>query len=267
MKKAVSDFLQALSLLTRISVSWAGKGTEQPVRLHPVTLPFVGAVLGGILGALAYLVSGFPRPVAGVVLLTAWVAITGGFHWDGWADAWETAMSPVSSEEKTRIRKDPHLGVFGMIALSLGILAKGVFLGTFRLTPTDLIAVAVSSRGVLPILLLGLKALARGVPVSEGLGKTFIDEVRPSNGLVAAGLSLTIILATAGGGAAIALMASILVSFPALVWVLRRQDALSGDFMGLCIECLEIVGILALGLAGGEEMPILHREVLGQWGF
>lgn len=267
MKKAISDFFQALSLLTRFPISWAGKGAVEPVRLHPGTLPFVGAFLGVLLAALAYLVSGFPRPVAGIVLLIAWAAITGGFHWDGWADAWETALSPVSPEEKRRIRKDPHLGVFGMIALSLGILAKGVFLGTFRLAPPDLVAVAVSSRGFLPILLLALKALAQGVPVTEGLGKTFLDAVKPANGLAAAGLTLAIVLATAGGTAVIALAASILASIPALVWVLRRQDALSGDFMGLSIECLEIAGILALGLAVGGKLPIPHGESWGQWGF
>ncbi len=266
MKRSIASFFKTLSLLTRIPVpKRCGRETD-PLSLVPETFPFVGAIVGIVLAIVAYLVSGFPRPVSGVFLLIVWIGITGGFHWDGWADSWETAMSPVSGEEKKRIRKDPHLGVFGVIALTVGILAKGVFLGTFRISPLDLFSVAVWSRGGLPLILVALRRIAPGVPVSEGMGKGFLAKVNPVNSLFAAGIAGMIILLSTGLVVMGVLSAVLVLSIFPLVWVLKRQDALSGDFMGLGIEFLEIASLLAIGLTNGNILPILSQGSWTQWG-
>lgn len=266
MKRSIQSFFKALSLLTRIPVPERWGHDPDSFSPHPVTLPFVGTIVGFFLAVIAFLFSGFPRPVSGVFLLIAWIGLTGGFHWDGWADSWESALSPGSREEKMRIRKDPHLGVFGVLSLTVGIFAKGVFLGSFRMTPLDLLAVAVWSRGGLPILLVVSRMIAPAVPVSEGLGKIFLAKVTPANSLLAVGIAGVIVLLSSGLAAFGVLSAALVLSIVPLGWVLRRQDALSGDFMGLGIEFLEIAGILAIGLANGTGLPLPPHVPWTQWG-
>ncbi len=76
--------------------------------------PVVGAILGGILVLLG-------NPLA---VLIAWVFFTGAFHLDGLADTFDALAFAKSKEDRLKIMKDPHLGTFGAVSVSLLLISK-----------------------------------------------------------------------------------------------------------------------------------------------
>ncbi len=81
--------------------------------------PLVGAVIA----ALIYVLNRAPAlaalPVALRIILTILipVAVTGGFHLDGFMDTEDALCSFASGEKKLEILKDPHIGAFAVISL------------------------------------------------------------------------------------------------------------------------------------------------------
>ncbi len=87
--------------------------------------PFVGAVIGALICLLNLLAPLESLPVAVKIIITMLipVAVTGGFHVDGFMDTEDALSSCASREKKLEILKDPHVGAFAVIALVKWFLA------------------------------------------------------------------------------------------------------------------------------------------------
>ncbi|MCL5284850.1 MAG: adenosylcobinamide-GDP ribazoletransferase [Nitrospirae bacterium] len=243
----VDRLLFALAFLTRLPV---------PARIHEAGMPsFLGAIplllsglfLGGTLALVSWLPTFLPRPpspfLRALLLLFLWIALTGGLHLDGVADMTESALAPVSPEEKRRIRKDPRKGVYAIVALNLLILGKWTGLLLARPGMVALFLAPLLSRGFLPLV---FRALARGrSEPSGGLGRLLLGESR-GPALVSAFLSLLIALGAGGLRAAAASL--LLLGGLTLVgnFLLKRSDGLSGDLAGFLIESGEVATLLLL---------------------
>jgi len=87
--------------------------------------PLVGLIIGGILALLAW---GLPAPLLmlnSVWVLSAWVLLTGGLHWDGLADTADAWFAGVGDKPKTlRIMKDPCVGPIAVLTLLLVFSVK-----------------------------------------------------------------------------------------------------------------------------------------------
>lgn len=94
---------------------------EDDMRYSMAAFPLVGAVIGAIFYALYRSAEYFALPhTASALLLTAVpVALTGGFHVDGFMDVSDALNSYRSREEKLKILKDPHIGAFAVIRLAI----------------------------------------------------------------------------------------------------------------------------------------------------
>ena len=216
-------------------------------QICPELFPIVGCAIGACLGLLWFSLESVPPLVSAVVLVVFWSAMTGGIHWDGWADTWETALAGQSPEEKERIRKDPHLGTFGVLSLVLGVLLKTVLLGTFFYRPVDLVLVTVWARGGLPLLIFLVYRFLPSIPLSGGLGGAFFKGLSGTRIVVTTVLTLLLMSLMTGIKDIPVLAASLLLVLVPASWVLKKQDALSGDFMGFCVELLEMVSLTVLG--------------------
>jgi adenosylcobinamide-GDP ribazoletransferase len=91
--------------------------------------PLIGALIGGLLAGLAWLLRlaglGETAPLLpAALLLTLWAGLTGALHLDGWADCCDALFVPVSRERRLEIMKDPRLGGFGAAGLILLLLVK-----------------------------------------------------------------------------------------------------------------------------------------------
>jgi adenosylcobinamide-GDP ribazoletransferase len=81
--------------------------------------PFVGAVIAALICALntAELFKSLPAAVRIMITILIPVAVTGGFHVDGFMDTEDALCSFASKEKKLEILKDPHIGAFAVISL------------------------------------------------------------------------------------------------------------------------------------------------------
>ncbi|MFC1467501.1 adenosylcobinamide-GDP ribazoletransferase [Verrucomicrobiota bacterium] len=116
------SFISAMRTLTAIPVP--GEDCE-PFENSLYAFPVVGAVLGALLCAAAFLLHGpLPASVAAAMLLTAQTLLTRGFHLDGIADAADGFGGGYTRERALAIMKDSQIGAFGALALILTLLLK-----------------------------------------------------------------------------------------------------------------------------------------------
>lgn len=126
-------FLAAVSFLTRLPVpDWAHP--DAPTLAAAMTyFPLVGAALGLFEAGCALALHRFVSPDVLAVLLTATtVLVTGALHYDGLADTVDALGGGWSREQRLAIMKDPHIGTFGVLALTLTVLAQFVALKSFH---------------------------------------------------------------------------------------------------------------------------------------
>ena len=119
MKNALYGMLLALQFLTRLPIPVACPWTPATRRWAIRAYPLVGLMVGALLACVALLLGQWqtPSPIAALVLLSLWVAISGGLHLDGVMDLADALGSNQPLERRWEIMKDPQIGSFGMLAL------------------------------------------------------------------------------------------------------------------------------------------------------
>ncbi|MCE9664371.1 adenosylcobinamide-GDP ribazoletransferase [Halomonas sp. M5N1S17] len=118
MREAGYGLLLAIQFLTRLPVPVACPWTPATSRWALRCYPLVGLLLGAILASLgALLQSVLPTPMLALLLLSLWVALTGGLHLDGLMDVADALGSNAPLERRWEIMKDPQVGSFGILAL------------------------------------------------------------------------------------------------------------------------------------------------------
>lgn len=124
-------FFIAVQFLTRLPVPSTHTVNDWHVGYSLLFYPLVGLIIGALLAALAWLLTGTPTLLAAALLLTAWIVITGGLHLDGLADSADAWAGGLGSREHTlAIMKDPNCGPMGVVALVAVLLVKFAALET-----------------------------------------------------------------------------------------------------------------------------------------
>lgn len=185
------------------------------------------------------------RPLA-ILLVAAWVLITGALHLDGLADSADAWLGGYGDRERTlRIMKDPASGPAGVCAVVLVLLGKTLALWTLL----DL-------GWSLALLLAPVLARAAGASLflllpyarPEGLGRAGADHLPRDKVTVA--LALTALLAVLLGGLAGAawVLISALITWAAVRLLRQRLGGFTGDTAGALIEVVETLVLLAAAL-------------------
>lgn len=130
MKNALYGMLLALQFLTRLPIPLACPWTPATRRWAIRAYPLVGLMVGALLACVALLLGQWqtPSPITALVLLSLWVAISGGLHLDGVMDLADALGSNQPVARRWEIMKDPQIGSFGMLALLFLLAWKGVLL-------------------------------------------------------------------------------------------------------------------------------------------
>jgi adenosylcobinamide-GDP ribazoletransferase len=91
--------------------------------------PFIGVLIGGILGMLdwALLLLKMPVLTRSAVVVAAWVWLTGGLHLDGAMDTAD-GLATLEDDRRLQIMRDSRVGAFGAIAAIIILLLKTVAL-------------------------------------------------------------------------------------------------------------------------------------------
>jgi adenosylcobinamide-GDP ribazoletransferase len=87
--------------------------------------PWMGLLIGGLLAGLNVLLLQLPLSafLRGVLVLTAWIVITGGLHLDGVMDTADGLAVP-DPERRLAVMSDSRTGAFGVMAAVVLILLK-----------------------------------------------------------------------------------------------------------------------------------------------
>ncbi|HEY7390947.1 MAG TPA: adenosylcobinamide-GDP ribazoletransferase [Bryobacteraceae bacterium] len=119
----MKTLIAAIGLLTRIPVpapadpETAGRATRW--------FPLVGAMIGGIYAAVAWLTKPhLPGAVVAVLVVIAEALLTGALHMDGLADTADGFGGGRSREDILRIMRDPAIGSYGAVAIALLVAFK-----------------------------------------------------------------------------------------------------------------------------------------------
>ena len=225
----------ALQFLTRLPLPDVRADTADfaaAIRWFPLAGLLVGlAVWGGMWAGT--LIDPWLAALSGVGV---WVAITGALHLDGLGDAADAAGAGHKGVGRvSSVLADPHIGSFGVVAITLQLAAKLVLLfllaqrgGTWALP-----AIAYTAR-------IGPLVWALTLPpLHEGLGSRFAVAVQWRH----------VALWCAIGSVAAWFVPALPLAMPVFwlwhVWVRSRLGGISGDSHGAGIEVTETVLLLA----------------------
>ena len=211
--------------------------------------PLVGLGVG-LFGAIVLI---FARgvglgPVLSAVLGVATViAVTGGLHEDGLADAADGLAAGRDREAKLAIMRDTRIGAFAVLALILSVLLRVGALasipGTYA-AAAALIAAAVFSRAVLPAVMAALEPARMG-GLAVAAGKP------PQDRVIAAGLLGVVLVLLFLGPATgmIALLAGVGVATASALFAQKQLGGYTGDVLGAIQQVTEIAVLLAAAAA------------------
>ncbi|MCE7795473.1 adenosylcobinamide-GDP ribazoletransferase [Sphingobium sufflavum] len=206
--------------------------------------PAVGLVVGGIVAGALWLGALVDPWVAALAALGAWVWVTGALHLDGLGDVMDAAGAVHKGRERLlAVLADPHIGSFGVVAITLQLIAKLVLLHGLaeRHVYIPLVLIPFAAR-------IGPLVWTRGLPsLHDGLGARFRDAVGKGTLLLWA-LAL---LAAAGFVPAILAVVPLVVLWN--VWLSRTLGGISGDGHGAGIELIETGLLLAALIMAGWD--------------
>ena len=208
---------------------------------------FVGLCLGGVVAAV-YSLFGlyFSRLVTAAISLAIWVALTGGLHLDGLADCFDGMFYAGNSERRLQIMKDSGVGAFGVVSLILILLVKFSVLSA--LSPSHAVGAILLSTSLARwcSTLAGTQPLAR----PDGMGADFVSGIKRPSLVVGAVIPLLLGIWLIPNGI-LAIFAGLLATMWILIMARRNLGGITGDVLGMIIEIVETIVLIAFGFLHG----------------
>jgi adenosylcobinamide-GDP ribazoletransferase len=240
----ITAFWVALGFLTCLPVP-RGLPHGGPTAGHSVVMyPLVGLVVGALCGIGAALFDGVGEGLRAAIVVTLWVALTGGLHLDGvadWADAW--AGGRGDRAKSLALLEDPHAGTMAIVALVLLLLVKfaalAETLGGQAYAP--LILAPVLGRTAVTLVLLTTAYVRMG-----GLGSELVTNLPRRAAIGSAGVAFVVcafglgVFATAGALATVYLLRRFMIA---------HLGGCTGDTLGATVEVVE-AAILVTAASG-----------------
>jgi adenosylcobinamide-GDP ribazoletransferase len=202
----------------------------------------VGLLIGLLLAACSRLLDGLSDPLSATLLLTLWVAASGGLHLDGLADSADAWLGGLGDRERTlAIMHDPRSGPLAIVVLVLLLLLKFAALESLlsQRAATLLIAAPLLGRTALVALFLTTPYVRPG-----GLGSLLAQHLSrgASLGVI---LLVAILLIVWLGAAGIYLCLAASIAFLLLRrLMMRRLGGTTGDTAGALLEISETLALV-----------------------
>lgn len=133
MREALKDagfgLVLAVQFLTRLPVPLACPWNARICRWAARCYPLVGMLIGVLAVGIIQLAGAWlPAPLQALLLLSWWVALSGGLHLDGVMDLADALGSNAPPARRWEILKDAKVGAFAVIALVFLLAWKGALI-------------------------------------------------------------------------------------------------------------------------------------------
>ena len=246
----MKDLVGAVTFLTRIPLPVPTQ--TEPARSVP-WFPIVGAGIGALVAAVyAAATEVMPTLLAAVLAVTVGIVVTGALHEDGLADTVDAFGGSHTPERTLQILADPHIGVFGAVAVTLSVVTRITALAALDAwTAAAVVPAAHALSRAAAVTLLSVTPPAKTTGLGHG--------TRPSAGR---GLA-TVAVAAAIAGVLLgvwAVPAALLAAFSVWLfrrWSLRRIGGSTGDVAGATEQLTEILVVAAAAaLVTSQANPV-----------
>lgn len=240
------SFLLMLSFFTRLPVIQVVYEEKTYIRGIKY-VPFIGLLMGLLLYGVSFIGLFLDQPMVTLLLILAYILLTGALHLDGLADTCDAVFSGRSRERMLMIMRDSHIGVYGVLSIGFWLLFHAVILG---LIPYSALIIMPMVGKAAPILSARFGPYVR----EEGLGKVFADNCRGLTVGIAILLPLLVSLFIEPYYMLAVVIALLFVLFMT-GWLKRTIGGITGDTMGFVCELsqmlfLFVVYVTHLLLAG-----------------
>ncbi len=233
----------ALSLLTRIPGGIKTAVSPEELGASVSWYSLVGLLIGAVL-TIIMLWLNTSAELTALILLVVWIALSGGLHIDGLADTADAWIGGMGDRGRTlSILKDPHVGVFGVLAIVILLLAKWVCLvalvkaGQWQL----LLLAPVIGRSLIQLCFLSMAYVS-----PNGMGANQANHFQANHLMVSFALTACLVFFLFGLGALgwlVAIGGFFLLFRYAVV---KRLGGFTGDIAGAVTEMGEVL-LLLLG--------------------
>ncbi|MFQ3662042.1 MAG: adenosylcobinamide-GDP ribazoletransferase [Chloroflexaceae bacterium] len=240
---AIVGIGEAIRFLTIIPQPWLPPVHERSAVMAIPWFPAAGFLIGALLALIGWIAGWFwSELIVATLIVVSWGVITGGLHLDGLSDTFDAVLSWRAPERKLEIMKDSRIGAMGALAL-IAVLALKVAL----LTGSG----AAWWQAALLAPVLGRWADCYGIfffpaAAAGGLGRTFRDQVRRADVVVATATTVLLAGLVAGATGLAALLVVWGATHLIAGWWTRDLGGLTGDTYGALCEIAEVVALAAL---------------------
>ncbi len=239
----------AIQFLTAIPVAGEAELDKTTMGLSLLYYPVVGVLVGTLLVGLALVGQWMFSPLlAAVVVVTAWVLVTGALHIDGLADCADAWVGGFGSRERTlELMKDPTSGPVAIAVVVMLLLLKVTLV--VELLAQGLVNVWVFGLLVAPFLgRLSVLALFLTTPYVRklGLGEILAVYFPRRCGLVFCGVYVaSMLLIEFHPGLIVIGSVALTIAFLRRL-MLSRLGGCTGDTLGATVEMVEVVVLLVI---------------------
>ena len=226
----------ALQFLTRLPVPQGLAYTKENLGWSVIAYPLVGLLIGGLLLLVHGLLGQTSPLLTSALLLTVWVALTGGLHLDGLADCADAWVGGQGERERSlRIMQDPCSGPIAVAVVVLLLLLKFAALTELlgRQAWTPLLIAPVVGRSLIPLVLLTTPYVR-----PHGLGSPLAENLPRFSAWLAVLSSLLIALMLLGPWP---VGVTVLVAGWLRAQMLSQLGGCTGDTLGATVEIGEMV--------------------------
>ncbi|MDE0967950.1 MAG: adenosylcobinamide-GDP ribazoletransferase [Octadecabacter sp.] len=239
------DIAAALGLLSRLPVRIKVDCATERGPTSTWAYPLAGLILGAlacIIGQIAIWIS-LPNSLVSGLTLAALVIITGAMHEDGLADTVDGLWGGWDKNQRLKIMKDSHTGVYGVLALTLGIglrwQALTLIIDQNALWPA-IISTAMLSRAVMvPVMAKLPHARKEGLSQSVGRPNT-------KTALVACSIAVFACLILLQYTGLWLLTVAVLATLACITIAKIKIEGQTGDILGATQQICEITMLLTL---------------------
>lgn len=243
-RRALDGLLLAVAFLTIVPVRL--RGSAPALGAAAPWFPLVGASVGAVAGALAYVAAPELGPtVAAILAVSALVVVTGALHQDGLADCADGLGVRGDRPRRLEVMRDSAIGTFGALAL---ILWVALMVAALRELPrgdmleATIVLAAVGRWSAL------LHAAWTPSARTDGLGAGFTVTTTALGFATSLAGAAALLLVGIGDGL-VACGAAAVVTCLVTVWARKSLGGRTGDTLGATVALAEVaIAVTWLGI-------------------
>ena len=216
--------------------------------------PFVGAIIGSIIGLFAYAASFYIQPLLLGLLVTALLLIiTGANHTDALADFADGLMAKGGKEAKYKAMLDPSVGSVGTAAVVLYVVGMIFAISNFHREGINLLTSLVVAETIAKYVMVVQAHI--GSSAWEGFSSPFTASMKDKRKFLAASAIMILILVATGEGYAsfMSLGGSLLIGIIIYYTSKRSFGGVSGDVIGASNELTRLSSLIIFSAASASD--------------